>query len=599
MDRRAMLAALVALALVAFLAGPGPAPAAAQGVAPGGASLWGDYPDDATGGCNNGATSTPAPVGGLASVTATAAGAYHVLALRSDGTVWAWGENQYGQLGLGTSGSAVTTPTQIPGLTGVTAIASGPTAYHSLAIKGDGTLWAWGWNFDGQLGNGTTTNSATPVQVAGLSGVVAAAAGEDFSLAVTADGTVWGWGYNGDGELGANPYQPATPVAVPGVAGATAVAAGASHALALLNDGTVWSWGDNSFGQLGHGTAGNAGGSNAPAAVVGLGGATGVAAGRFHSLAGKNDGTVWAWGQNSDGRLGNGTTADSAVPVQASGLTNATAVAAGGYHSLAYRSDGTVWAWGYNFYGELGNGGCANSTVPVQASGPAGAETVAAGFIDSLAVVGGPVAAVSPSSLAFGGQKVGTASAAQTVTLTNSGQAALTVGAIATSGDFAQTNTCGALPATLAPGASCVIAVTFAPTATGASIGALTVSDDAPGSPQAVALSGTGTAPAASLSPTSLTFGTVKVGTTSAPQTVTLTNTGTATLVVRGVAASGDFAAVAGAGCASLAPGAQCTITVTFTPTAAGARAGTLSVADDAPGSPQTVALSGSGKGKH
>jgi hypothetical protein len=428
---------------------------------------------------------------------------------------------------------------------------------------------------------------------------VAAAAGEDFSLAVTADGTVWGWGYNGDGELGANASQPTTPIAVPGVAGATAVAAGASHALALRNDGTVWSWGDNSFGQLGHGSAGNTGGSNAPAAVVGLAGATGVAAGRFHSLAVKNDGTVWAWGQNSDGRLGNGSTADSAVPVQASGLTNATAVAAGGYHSLAYRSDGTVWAWGYNFYGELGNGGCADSDVPVQASGPAGAETVAAGFIDSLAVVGAPAAAVSPSNLAFGNQKVGTTSAAQTVTITDSGQAPLTVGAIATSGDFAQTNTCGALPATLAPGASCAVAVTFAPTTTGARTGALTVTDNAPGSPQAVALSGTGTAPAASLSPTSLNFGTVKVGTTSAPQTVTLTNTGTATLVVSGVAASGDFAAVAGAGCASLAPGARCTITVTFAPTAAGTRAGALSVADDAPGSPQTVALSGSGKGKH
>ena len=599
MNRRRVLRIVLCLLLGLVLGHPGPASLAAQSSAPGGVWLWGDYPDDATGSCNNGSTATPAPVGGLPGVTAVATGAYHVLALTADGTVWAWGENQYGQLGLGTSGSAVTTPTQVPWLSGITALATGPTAYHSLAIASDGTVWAWGDNFFGQLGDGTTTNRAAPVQVPGLSGVVAAAVGSDFSLVVKADGSVWGWGYNGNNQLGPNPYQPATPVQVPGISGATAVAAGDSHALALRADGTVWSWGDNSFGQLGHGTTDTSAASSAPAAVVGLANVTGVAAGRFHSLAVRSDGTVWAWGQNGSGRLGNGTTANSAVPVQAGGLTGATRVAAGGNHSLALTVAGTVWAWGDNFYGQLGTGSCTTtaSTVPVQASTPGSTATLAAGFLASLAVVASPVATLNPTSLTFGQQKVGTTSATQAVTLTNRGQAPLTITSISTSGDFAQTNTCGTLPATLGPGANCVISVGFIPGAAGTRSGALVVADNAADSPQTVTLNGTGTVPLASVSPTNLTFGTLKVGSPSPPQVVTVTNTGTADLIITSITASGDFAASPGAGCVVVAPGATCTISVTFTPTTSGTRTGTLTITDDAAGSPQTVALSGSGRG--
>jgi hypothetical protein len=201
-----------------------------------------------------------------------------------------------------------------------------------------------------------------------------------------------------------------------------------------------------------------------------------------------------------------------------------------------------------------------------------------------------PLVNLLPTSLSFGNQNVGT-SAVQTVTLTNGGTAALSISSIASSGDFAQTNNCGS---TLAAGANCAIQVTFTPTATGARSGTLSVSDNAAGSPQTVSLSGTGTTSAASLSPTSLSFGVQSVGTTSPAQTVTLSSTGTGPLAISSIAVSGDFAETNNCG-TGVAAGANCTITVTFTPTATGARSGTLSVSDNAPGSPHTVSLTGTG----
>src|SRR6184192_1397439 len=216
-----------------------------------------------------------------------------------------------------------------------------------------------------------------------------------------------------------------------------------------------------------------------------------------------------------------------------------------------------------------------------------------------------PAVGLAPMSLDFGNQLLATTSAPMTITLTNTGTAALTITSFAASGDFAATSTganaCPTSPATLAAGANCSINVTFTPTASSIRTGTLSVADDASGSPQTVALSGNGTAPAVGLAPMSLDFGNQLLATTSAPMTVTFTNTGTAALTVNSFAASGDFAATStGANAcptspATLAAGANCSINVTFTPTASSIRTGTLSVADDASGSPQTVALSGNG----
>src|SRR5947209_7045916 len=202
-----------------------------------------------------------------------------------------------------------------------------------------------------------------------------------------------------------------------------------------------------------------------------------------------------------------------------------------------------------------------------------------------------PVASLSPASLAFGSQVVGTTSAAQSVTLTNTGSSSLNISSVATMGDYAQTNNCNA---SLGKGASCNINVSFTPTATGTRSGTLSVTDDASGSPQTVALGGSGVATAAALSPARITFAGQLVGTTSAAQTVTLSNTGSATLNIGSIATSGDYTQTNNCG-GSLDAGTSCSINVIFKPTNTGARAGTLSVTDNASGSPQKAALTGTG----
>ncbi len=208
-----------------------------------------------------------------------------------------------------------------------------------------------------------------------------------------------------------------------------------------------------------------------------------------------------------------------------------------------------------------------------------------------------PAVTLLPTSLNFSDQVVGTTSPAQTVTLTNSGTATLNISNITASGDFAQTNTCGTLPAQINSGASCAIAVTFRPTTTGVRRGSVAITDDASGSPQSVSLTGNGVASSVTLSPLSLTFADQLVGTTSAAQTVTLTNNGTSALTISSIGASGDFAQTNKCPISpnTLAVGASCTITVTFTPTTTGTRRGGVNITDDAPGSPQSVSLTGTG----
>jgi len=302
----------------------------------------------------------------------------------ASGPVVAWGWNEYGQLGNGTTGGYSDVPVAVSGLSGVTAISAGDD--HSLVLLSNATVMAWGDNIDGQLGNGTETNSDVPVAVSGLSGVTAISAGSFHSLALLSNGTVMAWGGNELGQLGDGTTggHIDVPVAVKGLTGVTAVSADGYHSLALLGNGTVMAWGDNEKGELGNGTTG--GYSDVPVAVSGLGGVTAVSAGGYHSLALLGNGTAMAWGANEFGELGNGTeTFDSDVPVAVSGLSGVTAVAGGGAHSLALLSSGTAMAWGWNAFGQLGNETETNSDVPVEVEG--GITAVAGGGDHSLALL--------------------------------------------------------------------------------------------------------------------------------------------------------------------------------------------------------------------
>jgi len=317
------------------------------------------------------------------------AGDYFTVALRSDGTVWTWGRNESGQLGnttnIGTN-NANRIPTQVAGLSGVIQISAGGS--HAVALKSDGTVYAWGTNRYGQLGNttnsGTTNSNATPLQVTDLTGVSQISAGEIHTVALKNDGTVWAWGINGYGQLG-NPTNVGTsntnvtPLQVTGLTGVSQVSAGDGHTVALMGNGTVYAWGDNYSGQLGNSTNDGTENANAvPLQVTGLTGVSQLSAGYNHTIALKSDGTVYAWGSNSFGCLGDNTTTKKVTPTKVHGvgnvdfLTGVSQVSAGENYTVALKSDGTAYAWGYNIYGQLGNHTNVNlnpNSTPLQITG--------------------------------------------------------------------------------------------------------------------------------------------------------------------------------------------------------------------------------------
>lgn len=352
------------------------------------ARSWGENTQGQLGNNSTSSTNTPVIVvdstgAALTGIVQVSSGKEHTVALRMDGSVWSWGANQHGQLGIGSQQYySYAVPAVAPANSGIVAVSAGEA--HTLALKADGTVIAWGNNYWGQLGDNTQTRRLAPVPVHNLSGVSAIAAGNVHNIALKVDGSIWGWGNNSRGQLGDGTHSNSrlTPVQTIGMNDIISIATGNGYggwSMAVKSDGTAWAWGENENGQLGRGytsyrepVAGQVLDPHDPSGylreVKGLCGG-----GNAFSIALKADGAVWSWGNNYYGTLGIGTTGPRSLePVRViddtgDDLANVKQISCGLDFALALQSNGLLWAWGRGEFGSLGNGSWVNQSraVPV------------------------------------------------------------------------------------------------------------------------------------------------------------------------------------------------------------------------------------------
>ena len=335
---------------------------------------WGSNSDGQLGDGSTTDRTTPVNVSGLTGVASISAGERYTCAVTTGGGAKCWGDNEFGQLG-DASTTDRTTPVDVSGLTsGVASIAAGGVHTCAVTTAGPGGAKCWGLNITGQLGNGSTTSSTTPVDVSGLTSGVASIAAGGFlfwghSCAATTGGGAKCWGSNDSGELGdGTTTGRLTPVDVSGLtSGIASITVGTQHSCALTTGGGAKCWGKNVSGQLGEGSTTD---RTTPVNVSGLtSGVASVEAGTVHTCAVTTGGGAKCWGANNNGKLGDGTTNNRTTPVGVSGLTSGVAsIAGGGTHSCAVMAGGSVRCWGSNSSGQLGNGTTNNSTTPVSVS---------------------------------------------------------------------------------------------------------------------------------------------------------------------------------------------------------------------------------------
>jgi len=303
-----------------------------------------------------GQRTTPAQVGSATNWQSVSAGTQHSLGIQSDGTLWAWGANSFGRTGLGLTAGATTTPTQVGSATNWQSVSAGGS--HSLAITTNGQLWAWGANTAGQTGLGTNSgNQIIPAQVGSATNWQSVATGWQFSVGTRTDGTLWAWGNNFNGRTGLNVDTglQLTPAQVGSATNWQSVSAGDAHSLAITSNGQLWAWGNNDSGRTGFGIS--TGNQIIPVQVGSATNWQSASAGNNHSLAITTNGQLWAWGNNGSGRTGFGdNTGLQLTPAQVGSATNWQSVSAGGAHSLAITTNGQIWSWGGNANGELGKG---------------------------------------------------------------------------------------------------------------------------------------------------------------------------------------------------------------------------------------------------
>ncbi len=309
------------------------------------------------------------------------ASSYSSFLIQGDGSLWAWGLNNRGQLGNGENVDLYV-PSLIDNSNDWSRIKG---SWHSIATHSDGTFWSFGFNANGALGDGTTTDKNSPVQIgAQCSWARSFSTGYAHTVAVANDGTLWAWGQNNAGQLGdGTTTNRLSPVQIGTESDWLHVSAGSWHTIALKENGTLWAWGYNANGQLGDGT------TNTHYSPVEIGSANdwlSISTGGWFSIALKNNGTLWAWGENINGQLGDGTTLDKYVPTQIDIASNWAQVKAGWRYCLALKNDGTLWVWGLNDFGRLGDGTSVDILSPSQIGNENDWDQIVAGAYHSMAM---------------------------------------------------------------------------------------------------------------------------------------------------------------------------------------------------------------------